>query len=272
MDNFNLITEVHHVLYRKTFEGWRIAKRKITDYELVFVTSGRGYVGINNAIYNAVPGMVFCFNPNVEHFLETDIKEPMCFYAVHFDFCNYDVNSSNWCIKLNSLLPIENISQTNNFYILKDIFKSLNKHWKNKFQGYQLICNSLLQQLIFEVYNSNRFDNISYNIVNKIEEVINYIHNNLNTKISVLKLSQISELNYSYLSFVFKQITGYNANEFINRLKIDRAKELLSEGNMKVKDIAHIVGFEDEFYFSRVFKKIEGVSPAKFCYKYVDNE
>lgn len=270
MDKFNLITDVHQVLYRKTYDGWKISKRKITDYEIVFVTSGKGYIGINDVIYTAETGKVFCFTPSVEHFLETDKKEPMCFYAVHFDFCNYDVNASDWSIVQPFSIPIENISQPNNLYILKDIFKSLNKHWKNKFQGYQLICNSLLQQFIFEVYNSNRFDNISYNVLNKIEEVINYIHNNLNNKISVLKLSEIFGLNYSYLSYVFKQITGYNVTEFINRQKIDRAKELLSEGDMKVKDIAHVVGFEDEFYFSRVFKKIEGISPTKFCYRYVD--
>lgn len=265
-----LIAEVHHALYRKTFDGWIIPKRKIKDCELVLITAGKGYVGIEGRIYTAKPGMLFCFMADVEHFLKTDLSDPMCFYAVHFDSYSYDSAGKKWDIRLNSGIPVEDVSEPENFYILKDILKSLNTHWKNKFQGHEVICNALLQQLIFEVYNSKKYGDLSYNVRNKIEKAIDYIHNNINDKISVSELSEMSGLNYSYFSCVFKQVMGCNATEFINRLKIDRAKMLLSEGNLKVKEIAHTVGFEDEFYFSRVFKKVEGISPTRYCREHVE--
>jgi AraC family transcriptional regulator, transcriptional activator for feuABC-ybbA operon len=50
---------------------------------------------------------------------------------------------------------------------------------------------------------------------------------------------------------------------------LDKAKEFIIDGNKKVKEVAGAIGFIDEFYFSRLFKKIEGVSPSKFYSKNV---
>jgi AraC-type DNA-binding domain-containing proteins len=52
-------------------------------------------------------------------------------------------------------------------------------------------------------------------------------------------------------------------------LKIDKAKELLIEGNKKVKEVAYELGYTNEFYFSRIFKRIEGLSPSEFYSKNV---
>jgi YesN/AraC family two-component response regulator len=57
--------------------------------------------------------------------------------------------------------------------------------------------------------------------------------------------------------------------DFFNKIKIDKAKELMIEGNKRIKQVAYEVGFSDEFYFSRIFKKIEGISPAEFYSKNV---
>ena len=66
-----------------------------------------------------------------------------------------------------------------------------------------------------------------------------------------------------------KETTGYSVIEFFNKIKVDRAKELIIEGDKKIKEVAQVLGFTDEFYFSRIFKKIEGTSPSKFYIKNV---
>ncbi|GJM68934.1 hypothetical protein HMSSN036_11500 [Paenibacillus macerans] len=50
---------------------------------------------------------------------------------------------------------------------------------------------------------------------------------------------------------------------------MDKAKDLLAEGNKKVKEVARELGFADEFYFSRIFKRTEGISPSEYCGKIV---
>ena len=77
------------------------------------------------------------------------------------------------------------------------------------------------------------------------------------------------KLSPTYLSRTFKETTGYSVIEFFNKIKIDKAKELIIEGNKKIKEVAQTLGFTDEFYFSRIFKRIEGISPSEFYSKNV---
>ena len=63
---------------------------------------------------------------------------------------------------------------------------------------------------------------------------------------------------------VFKDITGYSPNQYLIKIRIDRAKQLLSDENLSVKETAEIVGYTDINYFSRLFKKSTGVSPKGF--------
>jgi YesN/AraC family two-component response regulator len=128
----------------------------------------------------------------------------------------------------------------------------------------------LLQQFIFEVLEDSRAKKYNHATYTRIEKVVDYIHRSFQNKITLEELAEISELTPTYLSKIFRKITGYTITRFINRLKVDRAKELIIEGNNKIKEIAHLAGFEDEFYFSRVFKKVEGVSPSNYYIKYVD--
>jgi YesN/AraC family two-component response regulator len=57
---------------------------------------------------------------------------------------------------------------------------------------------------------------------------------------------------------------GYSPIEYLTHLRIDRAKELLAHSDIRIKEVSQSVGYEDELYFSRIFKKIAGVSPTQF--------
>jgi YesN/AraC family two-component response regulator len=87
--------------------------------------------------------------------------------------------------------------------------------------------------------------------------------------VTLTELSELVQLSPTYLSRVFKETTEYSVIEFFNKMKIDKAKELIIEGNKMVREVAQILGFTDEFYFSRIFKKIEGISPSEYYNKNV---
>jgi YesN/AraC family two-component response regulator len=90
------------------------------------------------------------------------------------------------------------------------------------------------------------------------------MHENITKKLTLSQLSDMVGLSPTYLSRAFKERTGYSLIHFFNKLKIDKAKELIIDGDRKIKEVAKELGFGDEFYFSRLFKKIEGVSPLDF--------
>ncbi|MGO4495240.1 response regulator [Paenibacillus sp. 2RAB27] len=67
-----------------------------------------------------------------------------------------------------------------------------------------------------------------------------------------------------YLSFLFKQVEGINLTDYVTQVRMDKAKELLLGSNLKTYEIANQVGYQDEKYFSRLFKKKIGMTPTEF--------
>lgn len=68
----------------------------------------------------------------------------------------------------------------------------------------------------------------------------------------------------NYLSQLFKKYNDVGFTDYINQMKIAKAKELMTESTLKVYEIADQLGFESSFYFSKVFKKVEGCSPRDY--------
>ncbi|HHW30623.1 MAG TPA: response regulator [Clostridiaceae bacterium] len=96
---------------------------------------------------------------------------------------------------------------------------------------------------------------------NTINEVIKYITTNYRKK--ELKLNSIAEkyyINYSYLSFMFKKVTGVNFNEYLLNIRMEEAKKLLVNTNLSIKEIARYVGYSGKNFFP-AFKKQFGISP-----------
>ena len=71
----------------------------------------------------------------------------------------------------------------------------------------------------------------------------------------------------SYCSELFKKVTGLNFSDYLTKVRMEKAASLLSSGNCMVKEVAELTGYSDAFYFSRVFKKYYGVTPAYFMEK-----
>ena len=71
-------------------------------------------------------------------------------------------------------------------------------------------------------------------------------------------------MSESYFSHTFKQRMGVPPMQFLNRLRIEKAKEFLTANSMSVSTVARLVGYEDPLYFSRVFRKSTGIAPHKF--------
>jgi AraC-like DNA-binding protein len=91
-----------------------------------------------------------------------------------------------------------------------------------------------------------------------------YIDVNYYKDITPLSVSRRFFVNPSYASRIFSKSVGVSMNEYINRLKIDRAKLLLSSSAIPMSSISLNVGFSDANYFARIFKRIVGVSPTKY--------
>ncbi|SDC24205.1 Helix-turn-helix domain-containing protein [Paenibacillus sp. UNCCL117] len=96
-----------------------------------------------------------------------------------------------------------------------------------------------------------------------IEQAMHYLQERYMKDISLDSCSDHIGTNPFYLSKSFKQVTGKNFIDYLTELRMDKAKELLRESELKINDVAEQVGYQHS-YFNRIFKKQEGVTPSKY--------
>jgi two-component system, response regulator YesN len=92
-----------------------------------------------------------------------------------------------------------------------------------------------------------------------------YVDKNYLGKLALTDVAKVFRVSPNHLSTIFKKYSGVGFNEYVARVKIEKAKELLVSGGHKMFEVAQILGFEDAFYFSKVFKRVTGLSPREFC-------
>ncbi|GAA0137677.1 response regulator transcription factor [Paenibacillus sp. YSY-4.3] len=97
-----------------------------------------------------------------------------------------------------------------------------------------------------------------------LQQIYAYVHDNYANEISLSEMADSLHLNYSYLSSYFKQRTRENLTSYINRVRTDKAKELLLDHRLSVSEISRLTGFSDHNYFSKVFKKMTGMTPVEY--------
>ena len=114
-----------------------------------------------------------------------------------------------------------------------------------------------------------RFTDLVFNLkdikhVDTMFKALSFIKSNYMNKISLEDTSEEVHLSPSYFSKIFKQEMKCNFNTYLNFYRIEISKDLLKDPDVELVDIAYIVGYEDQSYFSKVFKKITGTSPGKY--------
>lgn len=97
-----------------------------------------------------------------------------------------------------------------------------------------------------------------------IQKAKQYIHENLEKKIMLQDVADVACVSPGYLSSLFKRIRGQSLVDYINQCKIEKAKELMDEGKQRINEIAYELGFENIYYFSKVFKRMTGIPPTQY--------
>ncbi|WP_337537626.1 helix-turn-helix domain-containing protein [Suilimivivens sp.] len=123
---------------------------------------------------------------------------------------------------------------------------------------FDIICNFIFQ---LREYSASHHDGYSQRYIARIKQ---YILDNLSYNINLNDLATEINRNPSYISYIFKHETGQNLFDFITQERMKRAKHLLKNTDLKILDVARECGYEDQSYFSQVFKKYTGSTAGSF--------
>ena len=102
------------------------------------------------------------------------------------------------------------------------------------------------------------------NIGDHMSKILDYVHKNYSGNITIDSIALHIGISYSYLRKLFKEATDQNLVDYISRLRINKAKQMLSETNYTIKIVAEMCGYNHERSFSRAFTQSEGITPGKY--------
>lgn len=136
----------------------------------------------------------------------------------------------------------------------------------------QNILNTMFSLDELKQYYEQFFTNISEILKSKsiyasndvIEKMQIYAKRNYYKNLNVEFLSSLFYINRSYCSHLFKEKTGTNFVDFVNQIRIEKAKELLKHTDKKMYQVSKAVGYDNVKYFFRIFKKLEGITPEQY--------
>ncbi len=103
-----------------------------------------------------------------------------------------------------------------------------------------------------------------YRNKSRMQQAVAYIQENYNKDLNMAVVSNYVSMNYSLFSYAFKQYAGKNFVNYLKELRINEAKRLLAETDMRVIEISQRVGYENEKHFMKIFKSQCGVSPTEY--------
>jgi YesN/AraC family two-component response regulator len=153
--------------------------------------------------------------------------------------------------------------------ILNSLFIFSKEHQYYGNPADEFYIHTKFQEFLYTLYDlkdKNRYTNDqSYNsIEQKMYEVSSYIHTHFNEDISLNSLSDQFFVSPSYLSRVFKQVTGFNLSNYIQLTRIKNAQYRLVSSNDKISVISEECGFASFSQFNRIFNKVTGTSPRQY--------
>ena len=104
-----------------------------------------------------------------------------------------------------------------------------------------------------------------------VQSVLDLLKARIKEPLTLDKLAVLAGLSRTYFSHVFKEIAGMNLQEYVGQVRVERAKDLLRDLNLTVKQVAYEAGFRDPDYFCRTFKKTLGTTPTDWRLKELKN-
>lgn len=222
-----------------------------SDYDLWIVIKGYGKLYTKDSEFNLKSGDCFILKPNEIYKASQDINNKLVIFHSHFEFINKSFDYEFY----------RNLCNFSNIIFLTD--KLLNSY----------LCNSLdesllwFKALLLEILNQDNLNKISKFNTNHnsiINEIIDSIQKNPEFKHTLSYYSGKYNYSNSYLGRIFKQFTASSFSQYTINVRLNKAKLLLHDTNLAIKQISDILGYTDTCFFSKQFKKFNDKTPIQY--------
>nr|WP_233168448.1 AraC family transcriptional regulator [Paenibacillus roseus] len=230
---------------------------------LVAIASGKGSLNIAEQTYELIEGSVVLIPAFQQGVLLADPRSPMHVLKLSIGICKpVSVGDEDVMIRRSDVAS----GHIQFFPHEPSIVAKMEALYRHRLPADELryVKNQILfHQLILQLLERQETDHEAGEQPS-LERSISYLENRFNEKITREHLAAMAGISPSHYSILFKKVTGFSPNEYLSRLRVHRAMELLIGGTATLRDIALKVGYKDEFYLSRRFKRQTGASPSYY--------
>ncbi len=225
--------------------------------EFIYFVSGGLEISLNGKIYTPKKGDLIVINSSIVHGFQIT-KAPVLYYVL---LANNDFLEGNNLYSENTFFePLVRSSEA------VRLFEEIIKEYDNSDEYSNVAIMSALMSLFVylkrnKVVVSDKNSDYEPKKIAMVRATLEYLQQNYKEKLSVLDISNYLHFSKSYLSHVFKEITGYSLVEYLNLIKCQNARAMILDG-YSISQAALSCGFSEISYFTRVFKKTMGILPS----------
>ena len=248
------VTNVPIARYRKYPQGSSLVMKSRSFYGLTLILSGEMEMTIEGKTLVATPGDILLQRAKDTYRLDVK-KEGGAEYIV----ISYQAEPEETLLELlpSRLFSSEHLNR----------YRHACENIARVFESYGVCHKPLLRSLVQEILCTvirDHYPNILSSEKNPVEYAKQYMEQYFNRDLTSEHIAAVVGTSPSYLRSLFQKSEGISPIRYLNRIRVERAKEMLSSGMFALWEVADACGFQNVYYFNRVFKNHVGVPPGKY--------
>jgi len=240
--------------------GWSVLPHAHDFFQLLCTIDGSGTVALEDSEIPLSEDTVVLLPPRVSHRINADAARPLKTLDTKFEVVDDEL------LRVLRLVQSPILDDT---HLVRRLLERIRTEGIERLGGYRYLCNALLVECLVSLVsrearqNSLARDSAGESCTDSIVELAkNFIDVHYAENIGSRTIAEYVGYSPDYLAKRFSQAIGMSLHNYLVRLRIEKAKEMLTYEELSVKEVAFLVGFKTIHHFSRAFKEVEGLPPA----------
>lgn len=250
-------------------DDWQSIPHSHAFSELFFVTNGKGFFIAENEVFPVENNDLILINPHVQHTEKSMDASPLEYIALGIEGLSFSVedippSSNTLSVKTISGTVYKcNISNSNFYAYLNIMLEEASK----KEGLYEEVSQNLLEILLICILRHGSItitQSVSTVLNRECIQIKNYLDSHYAEDITLDSLAHLTHMNKYYIAHAFAEHIGLSPINYLLQKRIQEGKSLLESTTHSIADIASMLGFSSQSYFSQSFKKAVGQTPAQY--------